>query len=334
MINKIHLILILLAFVSCKQRSSQHQENKKTDEYIDLVDFNINKIKAPYFKNHTFSNATFDSGLTFQPTVDYDNYYGNTEYRGNVKTVTEYLKYSDSYSKEFSSVSHYNKNGYKIKTESKGNHISNYYYDSENNIIKKERIVNNDTIFVTKLAYNEKKQLVNINQENFKKDEISEFDKYVTIKYNKAGNPILYKNDHPIKKHAFVINIVYDGNIVTLSKTKENIIVAEEIYVYSEKNNLIKQKFGYHTIFFEYNKENQNIKKLTYRNDEYCCTDSYNYNKNGDRVNWIFTNHLKNYKELHKYEIKYDSLRNKIYEYSSDNATNNTYEYFYEIEYY
>ena len=73
---------------------------------------------------------------------------------------------------------------------------------------------------------------------------------------------------------------------------------------------------------------------MTYRDQEYCCTDFYNRNENGFLINRIFTNHLKNHKEITTYKYEFDDFKNIIFEFSSNNIIDREYETYYEIEYF
>ncbi|MCD1117898.1 hypothetical protein [Chryseobacterium turcicum] len=73
---------------------------------------------------------------------------------------------------------------------------------------------------------------------------------------------------------------------------------------------------------------------MTYRDNEYCCTDFYNHDQKGNTTERTFTNHLKNHKEVTTYKYEFDNLQNVTYEFSSNNISGKEYETYYEIEYF
>ena len=100
------------------------------------------------------------------------------------------------------------------------------------------------------------------------------------------------------------------------------------------KSKLLEEENQNHTIINKYDESDRLFSSMTYRDQEYCCTDFYNRNENGFLINRIFTNHLKNHKEITTYKYEFDDFKNIIFEFSSNNIIDREYETYYEIEYF
>jgi YD repeat-containing protein len=340
--KKAHLtsLLIVLTLGSCSNNSNVPDESSdfdwpkegsdKSALYINLEDYDINDIEVEYLPNHTFLNPTFSHDLRFQSSVDYNNFYGNDAYNGNVKKVKEYTKRSEFEAKELSSTEHYNPEGYLIKSKYAFNDIFYFEYDSQNNLTKETHLLDNDTAYFWQFEYNEKKQLIAAD----KRDRDSNYSFVVTIEYDDQSRPNLLRYTYALNQKSYVKKVSYDGNIVTITKMEGDRKVNERVLTYSKNNHLIRQDYKNHTWFYDNNESGQVIKERSYSDYKYKWTNAYVYNKNGDKTSWIFTNHLKDHEEINTYEIEYDSLKNIIYKHTSNNVLDRTSEYFFEIEYY
>ena len=253
-----------------------------------------------------------------------------TDYLGKVKEVIEYKKSGSDGYRRYSSTKFYDVNGYLIRSEYYGSE-THYTYDKDYNLIKEVRTKANDTTETVDYSYNDKHQLLTYVSKSL---DGGEYDYNIVITYNQDGNQVELTNTHSNPEYNFKKVIEYDGNRVTETKMKDSKVTRVETFIYSKENNLLKHTFGYHILFNTYNNKNERTSQMTYRDREYCCSDYYEYDPYGNRLKWIFTNHLKHHKEIHTYDLKYDSHNNMIYEYSSNNVTSSAYEYTYDITYY
>ena len=331
-----YLILIstLLILNQCDNVKTKSNQNSISEDsqYINLSDYDISKQKVDSISDFDFRDATIDSDLNFIPNKkDISNFYKN-DYNGNVKQVTSYRKgQNDSY-KRFSSMDRFNKKGYKIESEYTYAGTLKYYYDYNNNLIKELKIRDGDTIRVKNINYNKKNEIISIRENHLQESKDYEFNLDVSIEYNSDGSPSKIINKNPNK--TYTKDISYIGNKIIITRTDNSKEVTEEIFIYSKTYKLLKHKYGYNTILKTFDKNDRIASSMTYRDNEYCCTDFYKYDNKGIKTNWIFTNHLKDHKEIHTYNHEFDNLDNIIYEHSTDNVTNKENEMFYEIEYF
>lgn len=330
-IRNIFLILIL----STNYIFSQNEANEENQNsiYIDLKDYEINKQKVDSIPDLDFKDAAINSELSFIPnSKNYSGFY-KSKFKGKVKEVTTYRKGNNDSYKSFYHTEKFNENGYKTESEYDYGTISRYFYDANNNLIKDVSIKNEDTTSIKKIIYNKENKIVNIIEKNLKKSDDYEFNLDITIEYYPDGKPAKIINKNP--KRSYTKEISYIGNKVIITRKSNSKPTEEkEIEIYSKSFKLLKHIYGYHTIFNTYDENDRWTSSMTYRDDAYCCTDFHKYDDKGNTTNWIFTNHLKDHKEIHTYTYEFDQFGNIIYEHATDNVTNKAYERFYEIEYY
>jgi len=318
-VKQLLIFIILILLESCTINGQKLQEKNPKHKI-----YNIHKINVKHIPNYSFDHPTFNKYLEFVLSTNNKN-----SYKGDVNKITELHRFANESFKKFSKSIVYNKKGLKVKK--KYNRYSTYYsfYNSKNNLIKEFSLSEADTTSISEFSYNDKNQLIRMSK-IYPKEEDNRFDWFISIEHNAKGNPIILKNNHPNKLYSYVKHISYDGNIVTIKNEKEDI---EEILIFSNENNVLKQKHGT-TLFDFYNDKNQLVKRIVFEKEIYTRTITYKYDEKGDRIkSSIFNDKEAIFKDEYvKYQ--HDSIGNITYKHYSYNPKEDDFEEFFEIEYF
>ncbi len=301
------------------------QKNVSLDTINETIkEYNIKNFEDVYIKDFSFENPTFNPELgtdKFLPTSE-NIHYEKRRLNGNLRKLTKFVKYSDRNEKQFRSNSFYNEMGLKQQSNESSNIKNFFYYDSDNRLSKKIRIVNNDTIKQNHYSYNEKSQLVKHN--NF------------VIEYDELQRPFYVKD---VKYHPKGIEyrINYNNNVVEVEESYNGKRIGIKRYTYSKNYNLLKKETYSGVYYYTYNQLGQLIKEVYFKNGKLQQVRSYKYDKNGNEVyqSFQFAKDIEDGTKLKQTsEYKYDEFNNIIYEHTTSEFMKSTYEYFYEIEYY
>jgi hypothetical protein len=332
--KRLLLLYLLSNFVYsfCQEKNTKIDSlNSQNSIYIDLSEFEINKHKVNSKANLDFKNAIIVDNLDFYPNKDDFNNFYKSSYNGKVKQVTVYKKNTKDSYKRFDRMDKFNIHGYLIESEYTYAGNLYYSYDSNNNLIKEVKVRDGDTIRVKNIYYNDNGKIEKIKENYLKEKKDYEYNLDILIEYDSEGRPSKIINNNPKKKYTKEIS--YKNNQVIIFY-KSNTNSKKEIYTYSNKFKLLEEENQNHTIINKYDESDRLFSSMTYRDQEYCCTDFYNRNENGFLINRIFTNHLKNHKEITTYKYEFDDFKNIIFEFSSNNIIDREYETYYEIEYF
>ena len=315
----------LLLFNSCSVKTKE----KKSFEINQITeDYKIHQIEIEYIPDYKFNYPTFNYFLDFitSPSKKHN-------YKGSVKSVSHYHKFANKLYKDFDRQFIYNREGYEIEYNHNSGRYKNFY-DDENNLIRQLNISEADTVHDYTFTYNNKHQIISFNQRHPRK-ESKQYDSSINITYNIEGNPVLLKRDNYNKKeYSFEKTIEYKGNIVTISKIKNNKKVIEEVLVYSSKKQLLKHQKGGSTLFEFYNKKGLVKKRMVFDMNQYKRTMIFTYDKNGNVIKKITSNHLEKYNKITNIKYKLDSIGNVTYEHFSYNYREDAFEKFYDFEYF
>ncbi|WGH75994.1 hypothetical protein P8625_02165 [Tenacibaculum tangerinum] len=290
------------------------------------------KQEVDSIPNFNFKYAKIDDNLNFIPNKKNILDYNKSDYKGNVKKVITYRKGSSDSYKEFDRMDRFNKEGYKIESEYKYAGTAKYYYDSNNNLIKQINVRNGDTLTIKKISYDKKNRIKNIIENNLQENKNYEYNLDIIIEYLADGKPTKIINRNPNKRYTKKIS--YVGNKIIITRTSASKEITKEVFIYSKTYKMLKHKYGYHTIFNTYDEMDRVKSNITYRDNEYCCTSFYKYDEKGIQTISIFTNHLRDHKEIDSINYKLDHLDNIIYERYVNSVTNREFEMFYEFEYF
>lgn len=320
-------IILFYLLAICFYSSGQEKNiiDTKSSLYINLTEYDINKQKIDNIPNLNFKNATITSDLNFIPNKhDFYNFY-KSSYHGKIKQVKVY-KASGS-----ARIDKFNNKGYLTESEySSGSNIY-YTYDNNNSLIKEINVKNGDTIKVKDIYYNTYGKIEKIKENNLKKNKDYEFNLDISIAYDSEGKPTNITNNNPKRKYTKEIS--YKDNKVTIVYKSKN-IEDKEVYIFSSKYKLLREENQNHITINKYDESGRLINCMTYRDNEYCCTDFYKHDNKGNVTEKIFTNHIKDYKEITTYKYEFDNLQNITRELSSNNVSEKEYETYYEIEYF
>ncbi|WP_139418965.1 hypothetical protein [Chryseobacterium mulctrae] len=322
------LYLLTTCFYSFGQEKTTNTDiiDSKNSLYIDLTEYDINKQKVDYISDLDFKNSIVTSDLKFFPNkYDFYNVY-KSSYQGKVKQIKTLKKRNDSFR-----IDKFNDKGYLIESEYSSGGNFYYTYDKNDNLIKEIKIKNGDTVNVKNIYYNTNGKIEKIIENNLKEKKDYEFNLDVLITYDGEGRPTNITNNNPKRKYTKEIS--YKDNKVTIVYKSKN-IEDKEIHIYSSKYKLLKEENQNYITINKYDESGRLINCMTYRDNEYCCTDFYKHDNKGNVTEKIFTNHLKNHKEITTYKYEFDSLQNITYELSSNNVSEKEYETYYEIEYF
>lgn len=322
------LYLLTTCFYSFGQEKTTNTDiiDSKNSLYIDLTEYDINKQKVDYISNLDFKNSIVTSDLKFFPNkYDFYNIY-KSSYQGKVKQIKTLKKRNDSFR-----IDKFNDKGYLIESENSSGGNFYYAYDKNDNLIKEIKIKNGDTVNVKNIYYNTNGKIEKIIENNLKEKKDYEFNLDVLITYDGEGRPTNITNNNPKRKYAKEIS--YKDNMVTIVYKSKN-IEDKEIHIYSSKYKLLREENQNYITINKYDESGRLINCMTYRDNEYCCTDFYKHDNKGNVTEKIFTNHLKNHKEITTYKYEFDNLQNITYELSSNNVSEKEYETYYEIEYF
>lgn len=332
--KNLFLIFTFLSLSQCLKKASKLSINVKEEKskFIDLSDYDISKQKVDSISNFDFKHAKIDDNLNFIANKNNNLDFNQSDYKSNVKKVVAYNKGSNDSFKEFDSMDRFNKRGYKIETEYKYAGTVKYYYDSNYNLIKEINIRNGDTITIKKISYDKKNRITNVRENNLQKDKDYEYNLDILIEYKKDGRPAKIINRNP--NRSYTKKISYIGNKVVITRTSASNEIKKEVFIYSKTYKILKHKYGFHTDFNTYDEKDRVISNRTYMDDEYCCTNFYKYDEKGIQTVSIFTNHLRDHKEIKSISYKLDHLDNIIYERYTNSVTNREIETFYEFEYF
>lgn len=328
MTRVILIYLLTTCFYSFGQEKTTNTNiiDSKNSLYIDLTEYDINKQKVDYISDLDFKNSIVTSDLNFIPNKhDFYNFY-KSSYQGKVKQIKTLKKRNDSFR-----IDKFNDKGYLV--ESKYSSGGNFYYtyDKNDNLIKEIKIKNGDTINVKNIYYNTNGKIEKIIENNLKEKKDYEFNLDVLITYDGEGRPTNITNNNPKRKYTKEIS--YKDNKVTIVYKSKN-IEDKEIYIYSSKYKLLREENQNHITINKYDESGRLINCMTYRDNQYCCTDFYKHDNKGNITEKIFTNHIKNHKEITTYKYEFDNLQNITHELSSNNVSEKEYETYYEIEYF
>lgn len=314
-----YILFLILSF------NLYSQKNVSLDSIdVDIEEYDIENFKDVYIKEFSFHYPTFNPELgmdKFLPTSE-NIHYERRKLNGNIKKLTKFVKYSGRNEKQFRSNSLYNEMGLKLQSDESSNIKNFFYYDSNNRLSKKIRIVNNDTIKQNHYSYNEKNQLVKHN--NF------------VIEYDELQRPF-YVKDMKYYPKGIEYKISYNNNIVEVEEFYNGKSFGKKKYTYSKSYNLLKKETYSGIYYYTYDKMGQLIKEVSFKNDKLQRVRSYKYDENGNEIyqSFQFAKDLKDGtkpKQISKY--KYDKFKNIIHEHTSSEFMKSTYEYFYEIKYY
>ena len=303
--------------------------------YGNINTYELSQFEDIYIPNHPFLNPTLDLDLNFQPTNDLSifNSFGNYAIKGKVKKVTKFKKYEYSDHKKLDSYTVFNTDGLKTMTNESGYIESYFYYNEKNQMIRWERIVNNDTLYIKEFSYNSRNQLIKSDKTQFRENGTSIKSSWI-IAYDLQNKPIALKYAYANGQLDVIKNITYDHNIVKIESLNNGKSIGTKELVFSSNSHLIKSKFSNYTIFYSYNEKGQCVKEIVFINDIINNIRTKIFDENGSQTKSIFEEPNSDKKEIHFTTFKYDRFNNKTYEYSSDNVTKNTYEFFYEVEYF
>lgn len=322
--------ITLIIFLTLINSNIYSQKYTSDNIYYEIDETDIENFEDVYLQNFSFENPTVNSFSMslriFEPTTD-NNFVNYQKVNGQIKKITEYVKYPKDKDKRIKSYTIYNEKKLKTLSNESGYINVHYDYDSENRLSKQLRMVNNDTTSSYFFKYNERNQLtefITVQQKN-------EF--HYKVEYDKEHRPIKIINEDP---KATQYEIFYDKNIVRTKETYGKYITEKE-YVYSENNNLIKEIFSNYKVFNSYNSNHQLIKKVTFIDEKLNSIQYFDYNEKGDLIRHSFQFSIDKIngtkaEDISKY--KYDEWDNIIYKITSGTISANTTEYFYEIEYY
>uniref|UniRef100_UPI0040490F44 hypothetical protein n=1 Tax=Flavobacterium sp. TaxID=239 RepID=UPI0040490F44 len=310
---------------------------QQTDDSFDTFysnvkdDMAIENFKDVYIKEFKFDNPIFDLELKFQPTTNYNAYQSNF-WHGNFSKISKYVKYNYSTEKRLEETIVYNDEGLKVSESASGN--SNFFfYDKNNRMNRWVRVVRGDTLYTKSFFYNNKSQLIKhlySNYSNSKKTNTIE----TQIAYDVKNRPISMAQPTANGGLEYSKKVIYDGNIVKVESWYKGKINSVDVMVFSKNYNLIKHVFSNYTQFSSYNANKQITKQTTFINNKLNYVRNYQYNENKDLVLSTYeTPADRAKKELRTTVYKYDEKSNKIHEFTSDNISINTFEYFYEIAY-
>lgn len=322
------LYLLTTCFYSFGQEKTTNTDiiDSKNSLYIDLTEYDINKQKVDYISDLDFKNSIVTSDLKFFPNkYDFYNIY-KSSYQGKVKQIKTLKKRNDSFR-----IDKFNDKGYLIESEYSSGGNFYYAYDKNDNLIKEIKIKNGDTVNVKNIYYNTNGKIEKIIENNLKEKKDYEFNLDILITYDGEGRPTNITNNNPKRKYTKEIS--YKDNKVTIVYKSKN-IDDKEIYIYSSKYKLLREENQNYITINKYDESGRLINCMTYRDNEYCCTDFYKHDNKGNVTEKIFTNHLKNHKEITTYKYEFDNLQNITYELSSNNVSEKEYETYYEIEYF
>lgn len=321
--------ITLIIFLTLINSNIYSQKYTSDNIYYEIDETDTENFEDVYLQNFSFENPTVNSFSMslriFEPTTE--NNFANYQVNGQIKKITEYVKYPKDKDKRIKSYTLYNEKKLKTLSNESGYISVHYDYDSKNRLFKQLRMVNNDTTSSYFFKYNERNQLtefITVQQRN-------EF--HYKVEYDKEHRPIKIKNEDP---KATQYEIFYDKNIVRTKETYGKYITEKE-YVYSENNNLIKEIFSNYKVFNSYNSNHQLIKKVTFIDEKLNNIQYFDYNEKGDLIHHSFQFSIDKIngtkaEDISKY--KYDEWDNIIYKITSGTISANTTEYFYEIEYY
>lgn len=322
------LYLLTTCFYSFGQEKTTNTNiiDSKNSLYIDLTEYDINKQKVDYISDLDFKNSIVTSDLNFIPNKhDFYNFY-KSSYQGKVKQIKTLKKRNDSFR-----IDKFNDKGYLIESEYSSGGNFYYTYDKNDNLIKEIKIKNGDTVNVKNIYYNTNGKIEKIIENNLKEKKDYEFNLDVLITYDGEGRPTNITNNNPKRKYTKEIS--YKDNKVTIVYKSKN-IEDKEIHIYSSKYKLLREENQNYITINKYDESGRLINCMTYRDNEYCCTDFYKHDNKDNVTEKIFTNHLKNHKEITTYKYEFDNLQNITYELSSNNVSEKEYETYYEIEYF
>lgn len=317
------IILLTILILSSCNNAKKNIPSKKILLEIE-ENYDIDTMRVKHVSGFKYSNPTFNRYLEYKLEEDLKN-----DFNGKVKRITEYYKLNNGEQK-FKNSTLFNKDGYVIEKEY-NYAFHKYFYNDKNNLIKEVNLSTNDTTFISNLKYNTNNQLIEINK-RYPSEESNKYDWFVTIEYDSINRPNLLKNNHPIEKYSYQKEISYNDNIVTIINLENKNI--EELFAFSEKNNLVKHKKNNDILFDYYNTENQLYKRIVFELDNYIRTITYNYNSNGNIDKKIISNYSEPIKKIEEVNYNYDNLGNVVYEKYTYNTKEDILEKIYEFEYF
>lgn len=301
-----------------------HSQN--TSASLDKIFFNAEKLRFDDITTAEIENFQFIS-----PTIDPDrmqsfqiipSHFTPNKRAKSVKKISNYIKYGLTGEKNLFSYDLFDHEGKKYFTNERGYINIHYYYDGNQRLKEKIRVVKNDTVFHHKYVYNEKNQLLASSE--------------ISVEYDNQHRPIHYRNIK-FPNSPYITVLTYKKNKVRIEEKEGDKILGLKEFTFSENNNLIKETYGNRTVFNSYNDKNQKIKSIAFANKNMYSVEDFEFNEMGDiKIHRLrSTLDIKNgTKAENRSQYKYDQWGNKIYMLSEGEINAITTENFYEIEYY
>jgi hypothetical protein len=260
-----------LAFIFCFNLAFLQENLKVTKDYY--CQFDLKQSEKFLFKitnNIEFNFPTFDLDEKFLPSNDLSSFKTYENYKINknkkVRIIKKYVKYNWQNERKMHAKIIFNENGDILRYEERnGEIIMNFYYDSSNNQIRRERIVNNDTMFVNTFKYNKNNQIIEFNGIGFKKNERIASRKSI-VEFDNKNRPIFLYNIENDDAKKTLKAIKYNGNQVIIEHYFNDLPSGTEEKYFSSDLLLIAEKFSDNNVFKCYQNNDFDIKTIRIKN--------------------------------------------------------------------
>lgn len=302
---------LCIVFVFCIKLAFTQDNPKVTKDYY--CQFDLKQSEKFQFKktNHiAFNFPTFNLDETFQPTNDlsffktYENYQINKDKK--VKKINKYIKYNWQSEKKLHAKIWFNENGDITKSEERnGEIIMNFYYDKNYNQIRRERIVNNDTMSIQTYKYNINNQIIEFNSIGFSKNERKAISKK-EVAFDNKNRPIFLNKIESDNSKKTLKAIKYNGNQVIIENYFNDVLSSKMEKYFSSDLFLIAEKFNDNDEFNCY--QNNNFDKTTIRIKNKNIILSINtYDKQGNPIFFAYGGIDKTSQKFGYWENAYDA---------------------------